>query len=323
MLPTSRLAKLLILLGIWPSLAFCQQRVYVDRGRIMIQRAGEVSALTTTERDFDPWLTEDHQDILFVRAAPDDMFRTSVYKISIKTKKEELLFAGPLRYAGKEIEYIGSPQINMRRDTLYLLSRESVLTGDLVAVSLKTGAEQLITDAVSFDLIRCGPFAGNLLVSKRKQDILGITFYVYWLYSPEGKDLGIAGPSNMDRDSLIADECPSNVASTDPVPGRLPLKNPLQQDTVQLTTEELLRNLRHRVEPEYPADAKAAGVTGVVRVVVHISERGDVSGVNLVSGDPRLVAAAVAAVKTWKFEPIVSNGKAARAVGTVEVRFGD
>jgi len=59
----------------------------------------------------------------------------------------------------------------------------------------------------------------------------------------------------------------------------------------------------------YPPEAAQKGIQGQVWVKLQISETGDVEQVNIISGDPILARAAVAAAKEWKFKPFIKNGK--------------
>jgi periplasmic protein TonB len=55
--------------------------------------------------------------------------------------------------------------------------------------------------------------------------------------------------------------------------------------------------------PEYPAEAKAAGIEGVVLVRYVVTEPGDVKDVKAMKGPPELFAVCVAAVKALRFRP--------------------
>ncbi|HEY0462957.1 MAG TPA: TonB family protein [Polyangiaceae bacterium] len=57
------------------------------------------------------------------------------------------------------------------------------------------------------------------------------------------------------------------------------------------------------VRPEYPPEAKAAGIEGVVLVRYVVTESGEVKDVKAVKGPPELFAACVAAVKALRFKP--------------------
>jgi TonB family protein len=62
------------------------------------------------------------------------------------------------------------------------------------------------------------------------------------------------------------------------------------------------RKLVQKVQPTYPADAKAAGVEGSVVLDVLITAAGDVTDVKPTKGPEELREAAAAAVRQWKYE---------------------
>jgi len=67
-----------------------------------------------------------------------------------------------------------------------------------------------------------------------------------------------------------------------------------------------------KVNPRYPADAKATGVSGAVNVRVLISEEGKVIEAEAVSGHQLLGEAAVEAAKQFVFRPAEKSGVPAR-----------
>ncbi|MFN7931050.1 MAG: energy transducer TonB [Blastocatellia bacterium] len=76
-----------------------------------------------------------------------------------------------------------------------------------------------------------------------------------------------------------------------------------------------------KVQPPYPAVAKAAGAEGPVQVTVTVNENGDVTTAQAVSGSPLLRDAAVEAGKQWKFQQTEVNGKAVPTQGTLTFNF--
>jgi len=79
--------------------------------------------------------------------------------------------------------------------------------------------------------------------------------------------------------------------------------------------------LNHKVDPEYPADAKEKHIEGTVVLNVDVDSEGDVARVELVSGHPMLAPAAMDAVLQWKYRPFVLNGEAVAVETTVQVKF--
>jgi protein TonB len=62
------------------------------------------------------------------------------------------------------------------------------------------------------------------------------------------------------------------------------------------------------VEPVYPEAARASRLTGAVLVEFTIDTRGAVIEAHVVRSTPMFDAAALAAVKQWKFKPTVLRG---------------
>lgn len=75
------------------------------------------------------------------------------------------------------------------------------------------------------------------------------------------------------------------------------------------------------MQPQYPATARTMRLSGTVTMTVHIAKNGTVSAVKVISGHPLLNAAAVDAVRRWKYEPFQLNGQAIENDINVQVRF--
>jgi protein TonB len=75
------------------------------------------------------------------------------------------------------------------------------------------------------------------------------------------------------------------------------------------------------VDPVYPEIARQAQVEGVVIVEARADEKGNVEDARILRSIPLLDQAAVEAVKQWKYEPAIINGKPQKVIVTVTVRF--
>jgi protein TonB len=75
------------------------------------------------------------------------------------------------------------------------------------------------------------------------------------------------------------------------------------------------------VDPIYPPIAQQARVQGVVILEAIIDERGAVKTASILRSIPLLDAAALDAVRQWRFTPARLNGEAVPVVMTVTVRF--
>jgi protein TonB len=76
-----------------------------------------------------------------------------------------------------------------------------------------------------------------------------------------------------------------------------------------------------RVEPTYPPLARAARVQGDVILTAVISVNGEIENLQLVSGHPMLVPAAITAVKQWRYKPYLLNGQPVEVETTITVIF--
>jgi TonB family protein len=63
----------------------------------------------------------------------------------------------------------------------------------------------------------------------------------------------------------------------------------------------LERQLVTRVEPEYPETLQRLLIGGTVRLIVTISSKGNVEGVQVLGGNPVLAEPAIKAVKQWVY----------------------
>jgi TonB family protein len=76
-----------------------------------------------------------------------------------------------------------------------------------------------------------------------------------------------------------------------------------------------------KVQPAYPAIAKAANASGPVNLEILVSETGEVIEAQIVSGHPLLRDAALQAAREWVFKPTVVSGMAVRARGVLSFNF--
>lgn len=79
--------------------------------------------------------------------------------------------------------------------------------------------------------------------------------------------------------------------------------------------------IAHRVEPEYPAAARAQKLQAVILLDVIVGQDGSVIEARALNGPPILAQAAVAAVRWWRFEPYRLQERPAVVETTVAVEF--
>lgn len=88
---------------------------------------------------------------------------------------------------------------------------------------------------------------------------------------------------------------------------------------VRATESAMRARLIHKVDPTPPGDA--AHIEGAVAFKALIGKAGNVQKLELISGHPMLVPAAIEAVKQWKYRPFLLNGWPLEVETTITVEF--
>jgi protein TonB len=93
------------------------------------------------------------------------------------------------------------------------------------------------------------------------------------------------------------------------------------QDPVPIGGKVMLARLIHMVKPAYPPLARQTRVSGTVLLQAIIGRDGCIRDLQVLSGHPLLIPAAVDAVRQWLYQPTTLNGSPVEVLTTVEVRF--
>ncbi len=118
-------------------------------------------------------------------------------------------------------------------------------------------------------------------------------------------DQDIQGPMPLIRYFAAAHETPAGNLSPPVPPVRI-------QSSFQVM---------RKTAPVYPEAAKSAGIKGTVRFRVVVGRDGTVTSLQLIDGHPLLVAAALHAVETWTYTPVILNDNPVEIITEVTVTF--
>jgi periplasmic protein TonB len=80
-------------------------------------------------------------------------------------------------------------------------------------------------------------------------------------------------------------------------------------------------NIAYQVQPRYPRVAQAAGIQGTVQLRAIVSKTGTIENLTVIGGHSMLVAAAVEAVKQWRYRPYMLNGDPIEVETEITVNF--
>jgi protein TonB len=111
------------------------------------------------------------------------------------------------------------------------------------------------------------------------------------------------------------------LSSALPPPPPPPVRPPAKPAPVRIGGQIKAPALVSRVDPVYPAIAQAAHLEGIVILEATVGETGRVESVKVLRSVGPLDAAAVEAVKQWRYSPLRLNDRPTSFVLTVTVQF--
>jgi outer membrane biosynthesis protein TonB len=89
----------------------------------------------------------------------------------------------------------------------------------------------------------------------------------------------------------------------------------------ELSTKNMRSKLRQTQSIDPPCCGRNLNVKGTIVLLVVVGESGDVSCVELVSGDPMIVNSAIRSVARWRFKPYRSRGQPRIFYGRLAIKF--
>lgn len=114
---------------------------------------------------------------------------------------------------------------------------------------------------------------------------------------------------------------PAMVAVTAPKPRPAPAADAKPAAPRPVGGDVQAAKLIRKIVPVYPRMAVLAHVSGTVRLTGVIAKDGTVERLDVISGSPLLVPAAVEAVKQWLYRPTLLNGQPVEVIAPIDVIF--
>jgi protein TonB len=134
-----------------------------------------------------------------------------------------------------------------------------------------------------------------------------------WVRSaPDLDELGVSGGTGASRRGVQGSLGPPVAVAPPPPPA---LTHPLK------VSHWAEGNLIYRVQPNYPPIARQARVQGTVELQAIIGKGGRIENLVVVRGHPMLSAAAIDAVKQWRYRPYLLNNEPVEVETEITVNF--
>ncbi|HWE52735.1 MAG TPA: energy transducer TonB [Bryobacteraceae bacterium] len=135
-------------------------------------------------------------------------------------------------------------------------------------------------------------------------------------------DRGPAGPRPMPAEfGMFATESSAAAQQNIGPPRGIPAQAPPTPAEIRVGPNVQAANLILNPAPVYPPLALQARVEGAVRFEARIAPDGTLKSLQLVSGPPLLVQAAMQAVQQWRWKPTLLNGQPVGVLTTIDIPF--
>ncbi|MGH9612993.1 MAG: energy transducer TonB [Bryobacteraceae bacterium] len=134
-------------------------------------------------------------------------------------------------------------------------------------------------------------------------------------------DLGVPGSVGTLGTSGIADAMLHTGAASKPPAPAIAQSERAPGGPVHVGGHVQEAKLIRKVIPTYPTLAKQARISGVVRLVGIIGKDGNIENLQVISGHPMLVSAALDAVRQWVYRPTLLNGQPVEVIAPIEISF--
>jgi periplasmic protein TonB len=132
-----------------------------------------------------------------------------------------------------------------------------------------------------------------------------------------------AAPSSAEAADIDLGDLPAVPGGTDATGITLPGESERRPSKPELTIGGDVKPVQilSRVPPVYPPMARKESISGDVVIRVQVEADGSVSSMKVISGHALLRQAAMAALRTWKYQPAMLDGKSVAMQTTVTVQF--
>jgi periplasmic protein TonB len=139
---------------------------------------------------------------------------------------------------------------------------------------------------------------------------------------------GIRAPESIDLGFGVEGGVPGGVEGGVPggvvggiVGGAMPLAAPPPAKFVRVGGNIVTPKILKKVAPEYPELARASRLGAIIIVEAQVDTRGLVQSVSVLRGHPLFDEPAAAAVKQWRYRPLLLNGQPTPFIVTITLTF--
>jgi TonB family protein len=136
-------------------------------------------------------------------------------------------------------------------------------------------------------------------------------------YTPEARDKVIRAVLEFDEHLIVS----AMVLSENEVGLLIGMKDAAAPERIRVGGNVQQARLIRQPRPLYPPEAKQARIQGVVKLSAIIGKDGTIQQLEVVSGHPMLVPAALEAVKQWVYQITLLNAAPVEVATQIDINF--
>jgi hypothetical protein len=181
------------------------QRVEARDGSIyLIDGGGKEKTLTNSGKDAEPVLSTKGDQVAYVRSytskeASSEGVVSEIRVHNVVTGHDQTVLRGPVLIEGEKYFGFGSPRFSPDARKLYFLFNWSVTTHGLASLDLASHDVKFLMPAVDFPaVVLSGKYKGDLVVLQRRPKLSLGSYYLYYLFTPDGREVGVVGDKEFD-----------------------------------------------------------------------------------------------------------------------------
>ena len=186
------------------SLPVLAQTVSVKEGNIQFtNKAGQITAITSSGRDSNPVLSSDGKWVVFVRkidgkkiaTGSEEVDPSELWQIRADGKEPTLLVRCREAKGDKDhvIAAFENLQFSSNGKLVYFVTPEWATSGAVHVVDTTNGKEHFVFPGNGLKIVTSGEYKDCLLTQQHRYFVGGGSYDWYWLLRPDGKEVGPVG----------------------------------------------------------------------------------------------------------------------------------
>ena len=192
------------------------QSVAVKNGNIeFTDKSGKTTALTSSGRDSNPVLAPDGKWLVFVRKVEgkkivtpsDEVDPSELWQVRTDGKEATLLVKCRMsQEPDSVIAGFENLQFSTNGKLVYFYTPAWATSGAIHVVDTTNRKERLAFAGNDFKVVRSGQFRDCVLVQQHRYFLGGGSYDWFWLFKPDGKEIGPVGEDTSTFEATYANE---------------------------------------------------------------------------------------------------------------------